>query len=557
MYQLIRDISEFTQEIDKEKPVFSDTETYEDEGKTSGGLYGKIRLLQVYQEGWEQAIIFDCMFLGLQEVLEIVKDCHMVFHSGSYDLHTINCHTETLWLPKEIDDTKYLSRIALFEKGPRFDFYNCLKHIGRYDQRLHGIDKKENQKADWGGPLSNEMLEYAAYDVLYLYVLYEEVCHIRESSLYQLDIFNLKYAVEYDRRGMPINRNTIKEKLKKSVAELENVLESLPVNPNSPKQVCDYLGTTSSDKDTLVHLALEGSKEAARIRDARTLSKTVMFLKKYDRPVMKGFHDPCGAISGRFSCTGGDRYDHENIQQTPRRILDVIEAPEGYVIVYKDYAGLELRMGCCWIAEPTMTAMIKAGVDLHTHTGCILYDETPATLSKFQRMIGKICNFLLIYGGGVAQLQATIRAWGNLLESIQTCRQLSKKWFKEYPYFEEWHNMHKNVFRVYGHMDVVTALGRSVRTYTVPDSLNVPIQGSSAEVTKTSLCYLKTRYPDEYLINTIHDANALLVREDVAELWVNRLNECMVDAWYHVIKDLPVPDLPMPAEAEYSIKWDF
>lgn len=557
MYTLIRDLSEYTDNIDRTKPVFTDTETYEDEGKTSGGLYGKVRLIQVYQEGWEEAIIFDCMFVDLEKVLSMLKSCHLVFHSGAYDLHTINCHTEETWLPEEIDDTKYLSRIALYKKGPKFDFYNCLKHIGRHDERLKDIDKKEKQKSDWGGPLSSEMLEYAAYDVLYLYVLYEEVKEAKELNLYMLDIFNLKYAVEYARRGVPINRNTVQEKLKKNMTELEAVLEILPINPNSPKQVCQYLGTTSSDKDTLVHLALEGSEDAARVRDARTLSKTVMFLKKYDRPVMKGFYDPCGAVSGRFSCTGGDRYDHENMQQIPRRILDVIEAPEGYVIVYKDYAGLELRMACCWIAEPTMTAMIKAGVDLHTHTGCILYDETPETLTKFQRMIGKICNFLLIYGGGIAQLQATIRAWGNLLESLQTCRKLNAKWFNEYKYFKEWHDMHKKVFGVYGFMDVTTALGRTVRTYTVPDSLNVPIQGSSSEVTKTSLYYLKTRYPDENLINTIHDANALLVREDVAELWVNRLNECMVDAWYHVIKHLPVPDLPMPAEAEYSIKWDF
>ncbi len=397
----------------------------------------------------------------------------------------------------------------------------------------------------------------AAYDVLYLSVLYDEVKEAQSDPVYILDMFNLKYAIEYGRRGLPVNQNYLRDKLKTSMTELENLLEILPVNPNSPKQVCELLGSTSSDKDTLVHLSLLGNKDADNIRKARMLSKTVMFLKKYDRPAIKGFFSSCGTVSGRMSCTGGNRYDASNLQQIPRRVLDVIQAPPGYVIVYKDYAGLELRMSVCWIAEPTMLKMIRDGVDLHTYTGCILYHVTPETITKTQRMIGKICNFLLIYGGGVGQLQATIRAWGGLLEDMKTCSNIRKAWFKEYSYFEEWHKMHKNLLNVYGYIDINTALGRPVRTFTLPDSLNVPIQGSSSEVTKTSLYYLKSRYPDENLINTIHDSNAMLVREDQAELWKSRLNECMVDAWYTVIKELPVPDLPMPAEAEYSIKWDF
>ena len=557
MYKVIRDMDDFSDTLDRSEILFCDTETYEQQGQTEGGLYGNVRLFQCYQEGASEAIIFDCMFVGLENVLNIVQDFHQVYHNASYDLHTINCHTESLWLPRELDDTLYLSRLALYKKGPRFDFYNCLRHIDSFDECLEGIDKSENQKADWGGPISKSMFEYAAYDVLYLSILYKETVQAINTESYKLDIFNLKYAIQYARRGVPINQTTVKRKLKENLIKLEGLLEILPVNPNSPKQVCQLLGSSSSDKDTLVHLALTGSVDAANIRDARSASKTVMFLKKYNRPVIKGFFNPCGAISGRFSCTGGDRFDHENIQQTPRRILDVYEPPEGYKFVYMDYAGLELRMACAWIGEPTMTEMIFKGVDLHTHTGCILYNVSPEELTKVQRMIGKICNFLLIYGGGITQLQATIRAWGNLLEDMKTCKIISNKWFKEYKYFEEWHNMHKNHFKVYGFLDIETALGRKVRTYTVPDSLNVPIQGSSSEVTKTSLYYLKSRYPDENLITTIHDANCLLVLEDVAELWVDRLNECMVDAWYYVIKNTAVPDLPMPKEAEYSSNWDF
>jgi len=204
-----------------------------------------------------------------------------------------------------------------------------------------------------------------------------------------------------------------------------------------------------------------------------------------------------------------------------------------------------------------MERLMRHNVDLHTYTGCIIYKVTPEELTTYQRMIGKILNFTLVFGAGVGVTQATLRGWGEVLMPIHEVKLLRETWLDTYSYFREWHQMHAGHIGVYGYLDVTTALGRTVRAYTVPDSLNIPIQGSSSEVTKVSLKFLKERYPDEYLINTIHDSNCLMVPEDQAEKWVSRLNECMVDAWYHVIKDLAIPDLPMPAEAEYKTYWDF
>jgi DNA polymerase-1 len=556
VYELIRDLGEFNNYIDYDKPVFCDTETCIEEGKTDGGLYGLVRLVQIYQSGWDKAIIFDCFFIELRDVLDIIKNCHLVFHNAAYDLHTINIHTPNFWYPVSVDDTLYLSRLEYSTKL-KFDFYSCLKYAKCSDSIVENISKTENQKYDWSGPILSSHFEYAAYDVIYLEKLYNKVAGKRDTKSYKLDTFNLKYAVEYDRRGIPINRDKIKVRLNDALAKLENILDQLPINPNSPKQCQEYLGTKSTDMDTLVKLSLEGNDQAAQIREARQLSKEINYLKRYDRDILYGFHNPSGARSGRFSCTGGDRFNAANTQQIPRRILPCIQAPPGHVIVYKDYAGLELRMGVAWVGEPTMEAMMRKGVDLHSYTGCILYNVDLETLTKIQRLVGKILNFGLIYGVGVMTAQSTLRAWGGIVESIKNVKILINKWFEEYEYFKAWHNIVKRHFDVYNYVDTYTALGRHVRAYSLNDALNIPIQGSSSEVTKVSLKMLKERYPKEYLINTIHDSNALIVKEDEAEDWVNALNECMVDAWYYVIKNLAIPDLPMPAEAEYKINWEF
>lgn len=559
MYKLIRDGKDFIRamgDLLATEILFCDTETCTKEGKTDGGLYGEVRLFQLYQVGMKHAIIIDCRFVPLADVLSYLKHFHHVYHNSSYDLHTINLATDELWLPAKVDDTIYLSRLMLFAKGNRFDFHSCLKYAGLEDDFIRSIDKKENQKADWGGILTPTMLKYAASDVLYLSLLWDVVKEALDRETYKLDIFNLKYAIEYSRRGIPTDQVAVKKELLKATLKFEETMLKLPINPNSPKQCCEYLGTTSSDKDVLVKMALDGHEGAGLIKDARSLTKTINFCKKYSRPIVKGFYNPSATIAGRWSCTGGDSFDHSNLQQIPKALLYCLLAPAGKTFVYKDYAGLELRMAVCWIGEPTMEKMMRDGIDLHTYTASVLFEKPMDQITKMQRNIGKICNFMLIYGGGAYRLQAECRDWGIKL-TIKECNAHIKKWMSEYSYFQEWHNMVRRHMKTYGYMDTTTALGREIRAYKANDALNNPIQGSSSEVTKMSLYYLKTRYPTENLISTIHDSNTLMPLLEEKDVWIERLNEAMVDAWYYVIKDTALPDLPMPKEAEANQRWEF
>jgi hypothetical protein len=68
---------------------------------------------------------------------------------------------------------------------------------------------------------------------------------------------------------------------------------------------------------------------------------------------------------------------------------------------------------------------------------------------------------------------------------------------------------------------------------------------------------LKERYPDNNLVDTIHDSNILMQKEEELDLWGNRLSECMVDAWHYVIEDLADPDIPMPHGYEHGRSWTF
>lgn len=555
MYKLIRDLEDLdTVQIDSHRVVFCDTETTLDEGRSSGGLYGKVRLIQLFQRGWNEAVIIDCDFIPLQDVLNLIQPHTLVFHNASYDLNTINLYTSETWLPRHVVDTIYLARIAYHTKT-RFGFYECLGHAGVSDELIEGIDKKKEQKSDWSGPLSREQLLYAAIDVLYLSRLYEELKQHTNSTVYKLDITNLEYAVRYSRRGLPIDQVEVNKLIKSFTSKLEPILEELPLNPRSYAKCAEWLGTSNSKDGTLIKLIAEGNGKARLIKDARHCYKSLEYLNRYNRPVIRGFFNPCASLSGRFSCTGGDSFDHANLQQIPVELLRVIKAPKGWRLVYKDYSGLELRMAVAYVGEPTMGRLMKSGADMHTETAKYIFDKDK--VSSDERSVAKTFNFGLIYGGGVKTLQETIETKAGVKLTFKEVKELREKWFDMYSFFKEWHAMHKKQMEVYNYVDIETALGRKVRTYQLTDSLNAPIQGSSAEVTKVSLGLLKTKYPSANLVDTIHDANALLQKKEDAEMWGVRLSECMIQAWKYVIKNLADPDIPMPSGYDVDTVWNF
>jgi len=556
MYRLLRTSDSLSEiEINPHLPVFCDTETMEDEGYSSGGLYGKIRLFQLYQEDWDMAIIIDCMYVPLENVLDLVHPHRLVFHNAAFDVHTINRKTKNVWIPDGgIEDTLYLSRLAYWTKT-KFGFYDCLEYARLNDDTINNIDKKEEQKSDWSGPLSNRQLIYAACDVIYLCPLFNLLQEFTQDIVYRVDIDSLYLAVEYTRTGMPVNQETVKTLQLKYMSELENVLELLPINPRSYTKAAKYLGTKDTKSETLIEEIRSGNERAQFIKTARHCYKSLEYLNSYDRPVIRGFFQPCTSLSGRFSCTGGNVYEYANLQQMPEELHSVVEAPEGYHIIYKDYSGLELRMAAAFTGEPTMCHLMKTGADMHLETAKYLFSKDD--ISDEERTVAKTFNFSAIYGGGVHTIRNVLWYDAGVNMPFNEVKELRNKWFDMYKGFSSWHKIFKRQMNIYGYIDVDTALGRQVRAYKLTDALNIPIQGSSAEVTKMSLLILKRKYPDANIINTIHDSNILLHPANEAEFWGNALSESMVESWKYVIEDLADPDIPMPGGFEHGPIWTF
>ena len=528
---------------DKSKPVFADTETC--------GLYGRVRLLQVMQEGWDKALLVEWpnpmqLFLYLDSV-------HSVWHNAHYDLTTVQqqCGGNPI-IPKQFDCAFLLSRLAF----PALDGYtleDIIIAVTRSNPYARIGKKADLQKTNWDVPeLTAKQLEYAATDVYYMPQVWERIKETTEDRNYVLDKSTLTTCLDFQWNGQPV----IEAMWNKYWVELEDEYTKLEltVNVNSWQQVRKFLNSTESDGLALSRMSLDKSdperaEKARRIKRGRSISKLLSFLRKYDVARVIGKFKP-SARSGRL--TGDD----ENLQQTPRALKEIwgYETTDDRRIIFSDYAQLELRTICAILRVKVMEKLFRAGEDLHMYVAKFLFGED-ATADD--RQITKTYNFNLLYGGSAGMVCAILLGYGYLVREVQANRDKAKwkKLFREIAVWQE-----KGISAWRNGRTWSTPFGRKYKGKLMTDQLNIMNQGAGAEVAKLALHYFYPRLKElnaplaeedkVLLCNFVHDSYILDTpnKPEIYKAASKLLADSMQEAWFEMSKCYEVKDLPMPVD---------
>ncbi len=514
-------------QFDKQSPIFADTETI--------GLYGDIRLIQLGQG--KNVHIFDCNYVNIEDIKYYLKDTHLVFHNILYDL---NCPQFHNWIPKEIDDTMYMARLH-FPHLPSFSLKNLLIYIEE-------PEKGEEGASDWSGFLTNEQLQYAAYDVIGLELLYNKMLPILNDLSYKIDRISIKYALNYSRVGVPINEKNRRALIKSAKKEIAKISLPSTLNVNSPKQVKEFLGSENSSAATLTDLVLfKGSKDAQSILDYRKYTKQLQFLEvKFDAFRIYGLFQPSRAKSGRWTCK------EQNLQQLPRDLKSCIgfEDSSNSWLVDADYSALELYCLASYVGDETMYKMLKDGVDLHKYSASQIYNKPMDEVTKDERQVGKTANFSLGYGASYKTYIQMAKSMAGIVLQEAEAEAIRNKWLQTYSDVARWHRTPKQLN--HGQYAIVTTpLGRKVRAEGYNDQLNIPVQGMGAECTKLAIHYLYQCEPSVRICLTVHDSITLECdSKEEAERLAPILEDCMKKGFNEVNKHCHYPDLEIGAEAE-------
>lgn len=634
-------IQELLKSINSKEPIFLDTETSK--------LGSQIRLIQVYQEGWKQALLFDTQIVNPAILWNILQPNHLVLHNGTYDFGCFRKDIQNFKMPDHWDDTFYLSRLTWPElnTGKGFTLDSCLeKAIGYDPYKMEGLNKKQLQMSFERIKIKNKYVEgseglrdltptqylYAAIDVYELPNLWNKVKHNTSHFVYELDILTINH-IQTDEKGLPLDLDKLKLLEDKDISLIASIDKKINFNVNSYMQVRKALGTImSSNEEALAMIQhrpgglkdipirtkmtngrfpkslLEGLRdhtisvevrEFGKIKpintpeDLPTSPKVLVYYKetsyihsqgKIDlaklinekRKALKRLNfaerarkakDNENRIRGTFSphaINGRIQVDNENLSQYPRTMKSMWGHPQGNgrKLIYSDFAQVELRIICAALPEMNMYKALKQGVDLHTFAGnnLNLSQEDLAQLPDgvSPRFIAKQCNFLLLYGGGLSNFQRTVCKLGGVWFNDKIATKITTTWREVFSDIERWHQTNS---KSEDRLDR-TVSGRPYKAGTVTDLNNIKVSGTGSEIFKLWLHYIAkyilSEYDDVYIVNRVHDSVLLDCPDDrnIYESISKKLALCAQKAWFEIIKNAPLTDVPMPVDVAVGSNWE-
>ena len=531
--------------IDYSKPLMYDSETV--------GFYGKIRLAQFYQKGWELPVIVENP--NVYELVSMLTKAHLVMHNAHYDITTIQEQLgRQSWMPEKFDCTFLLARIHYFLK----DGF-ALDEVVRYTLGTNPYEGKDFQKSDWGAVvLSEEQKQYAAADVVYLQAVYDAVINAEEDYSYKLDMLCVRYCLDFQNNGMPVDIEKIETRYESNMKRIKEI--GLTINVNSYQQVRPYIGSQLSDDDGLARLSAQGNERAKNVRETRKLIKNNSFLTKF-KNTMEDLGNGFGIIYGKFKCSarsGRTTSDDQNLQQIPRSLKGIFGVPEGgdEVIMFSDFAQIQLRAVCVKTGDKTMEKLFRLGEDLHNFVAKMIFGEN---FTQEQRQICKTANFGLLFGAGVVVFISILLKQAGLWLTELEATNLKKKWLALWTEIAKWQTQGIKDWKK--GLPWETPLGRRYTAKMMTDQLAMQIQGFEAEVAKLAMHYmlpkLKELDPRIKLRNFIHDSYIFTGPNDEAiySKACHIIADAMQEAWKQMCQDVAIPDLPMPVTVRVGWNW--
>ncbi|CAA9460336.1 MAG: PolA [uncultured Rubrobacteraceae bacterium] len=526
---------------------------------------GRIRLLQLATP--DETFVVDLFEAGdlspLKEVLEggPVKTLHNAKFDYSF-LHAL--HGISL---SPIFDTMLAAQLlAGGDQSPSFSLEAVAER--HMDETL---DKSE-QRSDWSGNLSRGQIEYAARDAAVLLPLRERLVEELEAeslgTVSKIEFRAVAAIAEMELAGIKLDVERWKE-LEKTVrkrrdeaalrldAQFPEPEGMLPLeglgprlNLNSPKQITDAFRSLGIElADTKVWTLLKVDHPAARaLLDYRELQKKLgTYLETYPsfiHPKTGRIHAnflQCRVPTGRLACTS------PNVQQIPHEdeFRSCFVAEEGNVLVIADYSQIELRILTEVSGDPEFVRAFQQGEDLHKMTAATMFGIQQDAVTKDQRSAAKRINFGLMYGRGAKSLSA------QLGTDDDHARALIDEYFANYPKVQRY--LQSTASKAMKSRTLRTLAGR-VRKFPDPsgldsiakggmrrEAMNYPIQGSSADIAKLALVYVREELAglDARLINSIHDEFVVECAEEIANDVAEKVKDAMNRAGAVLLKKVP------------------
>jgi DNA polymerase I len=258
------------------------------------------------------------------------------------------------------------------------------------------------------------------------------------------------------------------------------------------------------------------------------------------------------AQTGRLNSTNPNLQNIPVRTEVGRQIRTAFVAPKGRVLISADYSQIELRVAAALSKDKGMIDTFKKGVDLHQETAAFLYDVPLDKVTKEQRYSAKTINFGVLYGQTPHGLSvATGMTREDAADFIERYFELRKDLRNYIEGIKEFAHKHLYTETLLGRRRPCTEINSNnfqIRSAAERIAVNVPIQGTAADIMKLAMISLAPKLPEGAdLLLQIHDE--LIVEADASQSdeVQKLLKEVMENAY-----DLGVP---IVAETNSGANW--
>ena len=421
-------------------------------------------------------------------------------------------------------------------------------------------------------------------DVLFrVYPVLTEILSIRDQTdLYmQMEMPVAKTLLDMEVAGIKVDRNVLTgygEILNQRIAQLTSDIYAgagEEFNINSPAQLgvilFEKLGLRGGKKTTQGYST--AADELEKLADKHPIIPLVLEYRAYTKlnsTYVEGLLPLINPQSSRvhstfkqaLTATGRLSSAEPNLQNIPvrmplgRELRKAFVSDTGCVFVDADYSQIELRLLAHMSGDETLINAFHREQDIHRLTASQVFGVAPEDVTALQRGNAKAVNFGIIYGMSAFGLSTDLKI------SVKEAESYISGYFRQYPgvkrYLERTVEDAKNngyVATIWNRRRAMPELRSSnfnTRAFGERVAMNMPIQGSAADIIKLAMKNVARRLREEKLeaklILQVHDELLLEVphaeveqvthilkaeMEEVVQLKVPLVAEVNVgDSWY-------------------------
>ena len=417
-----------------------------------------------------------------------------------------------------------------------------------------------------------------------VFSLYEVLCKELEKNgmsqlYYDIELPLCQVLAEMEHTGFFVDRKALHdfgESLNEGIAQLQQSIwqhAEGEFNINSPKQLGEVLFERlmlpsgkktktgwSTNADVLEklrgkHPIIEEVLEYRMLTKLRsTYADGLLKVISTDGRIHTSFQMTVTA-TGRLSST------EPNLQNIPVRkklgaqIRNMFVASPGKVLVDADYSQIELRLLAHISGDKTMQDAFLSGEDFHTVTASNVFNVALDEVSPILRSRAKAVNFGIVYGISAFSLSQDIGVFPNEAKAYMDA------------YLEKYHGVRDYmksivekakadgyVSTLYGRRRDLPELSSSnfnMRSFGERVALNMPIQGTAADIIKLAMVNVHRRLKDEgleaKLILQVHDELIVECPESESE----KVKEILVSE----MENAAALSVPLTVDAHIGHSW--